>query len=287
MRSMEAIGVLSGFPHPADLYEIISSKSWMAILSLWPGSQLPAATMVSKGSVVVNAPEAARQALATLDRIRRTNPFPVQPGDAPAPSAINKDGVRRGVVKLGWSWENRFVLGFTGVEQLQQRLLEMLTLEGCTANSCIVQEWVDFDFEMRLYFLPPKGWTTSTERLEPAQIECNSWGERDESRGPGANHAAFHEISKEACLNMWAGDHDCWNSAVDQAKDLGQRMLCWLLANCSQQVPMIRLDFMLKRLGPGQARVFFGEYCEMGACCLTWKEGPPTIWRAALDAILC
>ncbi|CAK0825114.1 unnamed protein product, partial [Prorocentrum cordatum] len=34
------------------------------------------------------------------------------------------------------------------------------------------------------------------------------------------------------------------------------------------------------------AQVVFGEYCEMGACCLKWEEGPPLIWQAALDRAL-
>jgi len=56
--------------------------------------------------------------------------------------------------------------------------------------------------------------------------------------------------------------------------------------NNAQPVPMMRLDFMLLRMGPGKVRVIFGEFCEMGACCLGWEEGPPTIWRAAVDAAL-
>ncbi|CAK0825110.1 unnamed protein product [Prorocentrum cordatum] len=59
-----------------------------------------------------------------------------------------------------------------------------------------------------------------------------------------------------------------------------------MLAVHDQPVPMVRLDFMLKRLGPGRAQVVFGEYCEMGACCLKWEEGPPLIWQAALDRAL-
>ena len=38
---------------------------------------------------------------------------------------------------------------------------------------------------------------------------------------------------------------------------------------------------------PSPKQVVFGEYCEMGACCLKWEDGPPQIWRAALDFALC
>ena len=60
-----------------------------------------------------------------------------------------------------------------------------------------------------------------------------------------------------------------------------------VLFKLSARIPMVRLDWMVKRRGPGLAQVVFGENCEMGACCLKWEEGPPQIWRAALDFALC
>ena len=36
----------------------------------------------------------------------------------------DKEGVTKGVVKIGFSWENRFVLQFTDLQQLQERLKE-------------------------------------------------------------------------------------------------------------------------------------------------------------------
>ena len=62
-----------------------------------------------------------------------------------------------------------------------------------------------------------------------------------------------------------------------------QSLIAKLLTLHDEPVPMIRMDWMLKRLAPGKAQVVFGEYCEMGACCLKWEAGPPKIWRAALD----
>jgi len=97
----------------------------------------------------------------------------------------------------------------------------------------------------------------------------------------------FHKLNEEKILaHYWKDDKEAYQSAKKQAIDISQFLLSWLLLNDSQPVPMIRLDFMLLRMGPGKARVIFGEYCEMGACCLGWEEGPPTIWKAAIDAAL-
>lgn len=40
MRACEGCGIRSLFPHPADQYELITSKSWMATLSLHPGGMV-------------------------------------------------------------------------------------------------------------------------------------------------------------------------------------------------------------------------------------------------------
>lgn len=278
MRACEAAGLRSGFPHPADQYELITSKSWMSTLCSNPHVHLPAATIVSKANVLSSPENSAQHALASLEYVRSLVPLRGGAG----PSEVNRSGVRKGVVKLGWSWEARYIKVFTGAEELAAKLLEILTIPGCSSSSCIVQEWVDFDFEMRLYFLPPDCWAVG-ERLKPARTECNGWGGDlvDDTR------RTFYKLSEaEVLKSYWAQDRDALKLAKKQALAISQHLLAWLRLGDAQPVPMIRLDFMLKRWGPGEVQVVFGEYCEMGACCLGWEEGPPAIWRAALDAVL-
>lgn len=282
IRACEQVGIRTGFPHAADQYEMITSKTWMATLSLHPKARLPAATMVSKGNVLDDPKRAAKNALAMLANIRTQNPFPVAAGEQAAPSVINKKGVVKGVVKLGWSWEARFIKIFNGEEDLGVKLTELLTVPGCRAGQAIVQEWVDFDFEMRLYFLPPHGWTP-LQKLEPTRTECNAWSGSMEN----GERRSFHRLTKDRVLaEYWNQDEEAYTSAREQAIDISQDLIAWLLLNNAEPVPYIRLDFMLFRLGPGKARVIFGEFCEMGACSLGWEEGPPTLWKAALDAAL-
>lgn len=286
MRALEAAGVPTGFPHPADQYELITSKSWMATLSLHPRVCLPAATLVHKSDLKRDPLRAAKAALSAMNLIRRANPYPAEPGEPSVLAQANKSAITKGVVKLGWSWENRYVLRFTGLQQLQERLVELLTAEHCTANACIVQEWVDFDFEMRLYFFPARHLEEHVDLFAipfaPVRIECNEWTAGD-SRG---QHRSFHKLSKQQILDRWAQDEEAWEETVRKATDIAQVLIAWLISANAAPVPMIRLDFMIRKMGPGKVRVVFGEYCEMGACCLGWKEGPPTIWREALDCAL-
>jgi hypothetical protein len=137
---------------------------------------------------------------------------------------------------------------------------------------------------MRLYFLPPDDWNQKlAEKLQPTRIECNAWSGSMEN-GQRRN---FHKSNDEKILkDYWKEDEAALKSAKEQATDTAQYLLAWLLLNNSQPVPMIRMDFMLHRWAPGKVRVIFGEYCEMGACCLGWEEGPPTIWKAAVHAAL-
>lgn len=282
MRACEEVGLRTAFPHPADQYEHITSKSWMATLSMQKEARLPAAVMVSKANVLANVKRAAKTAMAGLKYVRSQNPYVAGEGETASPSEVNKDGVFKGVVKLGWSWEARYVKIFKGEEDLAAKLADTFSEQGCLASTAVVQEWVDFDYEMRLYFLPPDDWDPS-KRLEPTRIECNAWsGTMD--NGERRN---FHKLNKEKILaEYWKDDEKAYESAKEQAISTAQFLLGWLLLNDAAPVPMIRMDFMLLRTGPAKARIFFGEYCEMGACCLGWQEGPPTIWRAAIDNAL-
>jgi len=220
---------------------------------------------------------AADKAIQELEALRKVSTFASEGG----PSVINKARVQKGVVKLGWSWEARHVWFWKRPEELSSCLYHLITLEGCKAESCIVQEWVDFDFELRLFFFPPAGWAPPA-RLEPMHHSYTQWQTAKAADTPGA----FVKPSEEHCLAEWSGDTEALKVAHAEAVEASQFLIADLLATHAAPVPMIRMDFMLKRLGPGKVRVLFGEYCEMGACCLKWAEGPPTVWRAALDYAL-
>lgn len=74
---------------------ILGSARHQRQIAVSAGAFLPAATLVSKGSVKIDAAKAAETALRTLHHIRRMNPYPVEPGDPPAPSVVNQNGIQK------------------------------------------------------------------------------------------------------------------------------------------------------------------------------------------------
>eukprot|EP00933_Yihiella_yeosuensis_P072124 TRINITY_DN8042_c0_g1_i1.p1 TRINITY_DN8042_c0_g1~~TRINITY_DN8042_c0_g1_i1.p1 ORF type:complete len:195 (-),score=36.43 TRINITY_DN8042_c0_g1_i1:103-687(-) len=178
------------------------------------------------------------------------------------------------------------VLSFNGEEQLTTCLSQVLLRKGCCAETCFVQEWVDFDFELRMFFLPPSDWKPG-QRLEPAQIEWNRWsGFGEEEKPQSADMCSFTCANIEICCETWDGDITAIDSAIDQSIDASHFLLEKLLSIDKQIVPMMRFDFLVRREQSGVARVVFGEYGEMGACCLKWEEGPTAIWNSILNLLL-
>lgn len=277
MRGLEAAGVRSSFPHPGDLYEHITSKAWMATVCQEPKARLPSAVLVDRQAIMKDPAKEATDALKRLEAIRQTSVF----SDSGGPSVVNKEVLKKGAVKIGWSWEAKYVWFFNSPNELASCLYEMIRLPGCLSDTCIVQEWVDFDFEVRLFFFPSRDWAPPAI-LHPKHYEYTSWSTGAGARKPGS----FTKPGRPEVLERWDGDATALDLAHAQAEEAAQFLIARLLTVHPVPIPMIRLDFMCKRLGPGQVQVAFGEYCECGACCLQWNEGPPTVWKACLDYAL-
>ena len=278
-RALEASGrVKSAFPHPADLWQFITSKEWMATLAAQPAMmRLPACVIASREAIQRNPREAARAATRQLEQLRRANRAVWPEGVA----AVNSRQLTKGVVKIGFSWEAKFVYFWTGEAELARCLDRMINLPGCTSDGCLVQEWVDFSFELRLFFLPPPGWTPA-QPLTPAYHEYTAWVNEARADAPGK----FIKPTAAEALARFDGDELALASAHEQAVAASVPLIAELLTKHDEPVPMIRMDWMVKRSGPATAQVVFGEYCEVGADCLNWQAGPPTIWRAVLDYAL-
>ena len=133
------------------------------------------------------------------------------------------------------------------------------------------------------FFLPARGWTPASAPLRPTHHEYTAWRNVEGEDAPGK----FLKPTEAEALRWFEGDEAALASAHAQAVAASQPLIAELQTKHPEAVPMIRMDWMVKRRRAGEAQVVFGEYCEMGACCLKWEEGPPKIWRAALDFALC
>ena len=116
------------------------------------------------------------------------------------------------MVKIGWSWEAKLVWFWKSEQEMAYCLTGMMRLPGCRAEAAIVQEWVDFDMELRLFFLPPRDWTPEIS-LVPEHHEYTAWATTWDADGPGA----FLKPSKEQALKRFAGDEQALASAHEQA----------------------------------------------------------------------
>merc|ERR1712008_201063 len=100
------------------------------------------------------------------------------------------------------------------------------------------------------------------------RYEFNGWSKADKSSpGPGA----FVKLNREKALQAWGQDEKALQAAQTQSVEIAQFLLAHLCEQDPEPVPFVRMDFMLLRTGEGQARVIFGEYCELRACCIAWK----------------
>lgn len=279
MTGMEDTGGLkTSFPHPSACYEFVTSKAWMATLCHEPKARLPAAVLVGRKEITQDPVKQAKLAMEAIKSLRQTSCFAAQGG----PSVVNRKGLTKGVVKLGFSWEAKHVWFWNGLQELTSCMQGLIQLDSCLAERCVIQEWVDFDFELRLFFFPPADWASSREVLKPLHYQYTSWRTAKSAWSPGS----FTKPQRAECLARWENDEQALDSGHAQAEEASQFLIGHLLTISPEPVPMIRMDFMLKRTGPGECQVAFGEFCENGACSLQWDQGPPTVWRASLDYAL-
>jgi hypothetical protein len=277
-RGIESAGVVSRFPHPAQLYEAIASKSWMAQWSVVPGFHVPATTMVSKDLVLADVTNAARTALGSLEYIRSAKAHFLPQGAQDANEVNPTKPAAKGVVKLAWSWEATDVWVFRDVKELANQLRYALTQPGCTSAHAYVQEYVEFDFEIRLYWVDV--WPDScSELVQPRGAAFNCWNHVDEQGKP----RSFQKLTRATALERFAGDEDAMRAAEHEAVVISNRIMGWLRTISADPPTSFRTDFMLKYMGRGERpHVFLGELGEAGSCTLGWKEGPQVLWQSLI-----
>ena len=72
--------------------------------------------------------------------------------------------------------------------------------------------------------------------------------------------------------------------AERKAAKLVNTWLTWLRCQSVEALPAVRMDMLIKRVGPGKAEVFTLELTELGFSMLTWPAGPPVVFGALLES---
>lgn len=273
----EGSGIPTRFPHPSHLYRIFASKEWTAQMCLHPLLRVPLTTRVSREAVAANPGKATSGAIQALAQLAATR--------SSWASSLGQEqsrvfSVQKGVAKLGWSWEAMDVMVWRNKQELQGALCHLLQQPGSLMDHCFVQEWVDFDVEMRHFVVEadlsdPMSW-------KPKKIVYTVM--KNVEDGCFRN---FDRFDRGQCLaTCFHHDDAALIDAEQQAEELIHRWLQWLAAQSADSPVVVRFDILAKRLGPGRAAVTTGELTELGGCFLGWPEGPSTIFAAMVRSCM-
>jgi len=273
MVQMEAAGVPSRFPHESHLYKIFASKEWTAQMCLHPLLHVPLTTMVPRQAVASDPGKAAADAMIALKNLAEArSAWNGQLGQAERPY------MAKGVVKLGWSWEAMDVQAWKSKPELERALTSLIEQPGSLVDQVFVQEWVDFEVEMRHFLVDVDLKDRST--WKPKHIVYTVFKSKED--GCFRNFDKYD--AKTATAMCFHNDAAAMADAQSQAEELISRWLSWLQAQTHTMPCVVRFDIMAHRLGPGKAAVMTGELTELGGCFLGWPEGPQVVFNAMLRA---
>lgn len=272
MSEMEASGIPTRFPHASHLYRLFASKEWTAQMCLHPLLRVPLTTQVSRQAIACDPQKAANHAIRALSQLAEAR---TQWWSACGLTA--KPGpVQKGVAKLGWSWEAMDVQSWTNKHQLQMSLSNLSEQPGSLVDLVFVQEWVDFDVEMRHFIVEPD--LDNPETWKPKQIVYTVFKSRDEG-----SFRNFDRYDRKNCVKTcFQNDDEALADAERQAEELIDRWLHWLQGQTAELPVVCRFDIMAHRIGPGKAVVTTGELTELGGCFLGWPQGPQVVFGAML-----
>lgn len=277
MCRLEGSGIPTRFPHHSHLYRVFASKEWTSQMCLHPLLKVPLTTKVSRQAIIQNpakAAEVAVQALANLAQTRSEWAGPLNQ-EPPTPGPVVK-----GVAKLGWSWEAMDVRSWTTGKALGTALTDLIEQPDSQLESCFVQEWVDFDVEIRHFIVEPDLAKPST--WKPKKIIYTVFKQKDQG-----SFRDFDRYDRKGCLRTcFQNDDAALADAEWQSEELIAKWLQWLQAQSHEMPVVVRFDILAKRTGPGKARVMTGELTELGGCFLGWPNGPSVVMGAMLRSCL-
>jgi len=273
MLHMEASGIPTRFPHHSHLYRVFASKEWTAQMCLHPLLMVPLTTKVSRQAIALDADKASAQALQALSNLAQARSEWAAPlgQEQPKPGPVNK-----GVAKLGWSWEAMDVRSWQNKQQLSHALWDLAEQPGSFMEYVFVQEWVDFDVEMRHFIV--EGDISKPATLKPKKIIYTVFKSQD-----GGSFRDFDRFDRKGCLKAcFHNDDAALADAEWQAETIINRWMQWLQAQSHELPVVVRFDMLAKRTGPGTAKVMTGELTELGGCFLGWPSGPNVVMSAML-----
>jgi hypothetical protein len=268
MVAMESCGVATRFTHPSHLYKVFASKEWTAQMCLVPDYCVPLTSMVPRSLIAHDVQRAAQFGLNALQKLAEAR-------DAWS-GVTSKTKITKGVCKLGWSWEARDVMSWTNVDEIRQAMAYLGEQPGSHVDHVFIQEWVDFDVEMRCFVVeanPDNHQTWRPRKIVYTVFQGNQ----------GNCFRSFDRFDRSGAIEQkFQGDEAAMAHAEKLANQLIKYWMIWLQAQSAELPVLTRFDILAKRIGPGRAAVYTGELTELGGCFLGWQDGPKVVFRAML-----
>lgn len=277
MKSVERAGVPTRFPHCSGLYEQLASKRWTSILALTPHLRVPPTVAVPRMLIEQSCADAAERALGALQLVKRQQA--VLRGEA-----VDDSPIEKGVAKLGFSWEALDVKFWQRRSGLQDALHQLtqaieisneLTGQPHDCESLLVQEYMQHDFELRLYVID--GQVEGTIFTKFCRIKEN------------LEFGDFKQFfSKDDAAKHWmGGDLATLENGDRQCRDITAHWMAWIQSQACEVPPAIRFDYFVGRSSePGRATVWTLEICELGFSMLAHKDLPAKVFAAMLRSCL-
>ncbi|CAE7277208.1 RPS9B [Symbiodinium natans] len=263
---MEASGIPTRWPHPVQLWKLLTSKDWISQLcSSWQ-FQIPLTTRISKALVLLDPGKAARSALAALRVLQRARQETWK-----ATHSDWGDGEAALVVKLGYSYEAADVRMVKAEAALAEAMYCLVTQPNYTNDCVYVQERVrTVHLEARCFVL--NGEVVNALFTRFARVDCNGYV-RD-----------YEKSSSSKAQEDWLfDDAAAFEDARSQMKRLCHLWHLWLLAQSAEPTVSVRIDFLVERVAPGKAEVWTCEVGEQGYS----MEGidPAMVFKAVVDTV--
>lgn len=278
IKAVERAGIPTRFPHCSGFYELLTSKRWTHLCTLSPQFRVPPTVSVPRMLTERSTAQAAEFSLRALEKVRgqqallRGEPCPV-------------GGIKRGVAKLGHSWEALDVKYWEGQSGLAEALLQLtqiieisdeLTGQPQDLESVLVQEYVEHDLELRLYVV--EGQVEASIYTKFCRIKENK------------EFGDFKELftGAEAASQWMGGDAAALADGERQCREALAHWLVWVEAQVCEVPAAIRFDFFVGRTKdhPGRATVWTLEICELGFSMLGEERLPAKVFAAILRSMI-
>ncbi|CAE7207663.1 Carkd [Symbiodinium natans] len=253
MDRLERAGLPTVWPHPLHLFKALAGKVWPPQVCLSPQYHVPLTTCVPRGAVLADSQLAAEEALQALKVLREASARPPE--------------VSGTVVKVGFSWKSE------GVTLCQDRGDLKCALEHAAEAGS------------HSYFMVQ-------ERIEDLCCEAMVYVLGGEIVGhPQYYSFPYHKAPPQYMLRKTAaqmlGGESVQRDCEVQMKQIAQRWIVWIHAQCSTPVPFFRVDFLLAL--PRDARdvqIWTGEVSELGVAVSFQEIDDHQSCDMVMDAVL-